>query len=158
MTPTDTFFDTVPPFVRDVLKYEAVEITLPSPEDFLKVKETLTRMGIMSRRNKTLYQSCHILHKSRNGVSRYWIIHFKSLFKLDGHVNQTEFTDEDRMRTNTIAKMLEEWGLVKVVPPVNATSGPFCEPGAIGVLSFKEKASWKLVEKYSVGTGRRKQD
>jgi len=120
-----------------------LEVKLAEEEDFLKVKETLTRMGVASKKDKILYQSCHILHKQ----GRYYVVHFKELFALDG--KSTNFTDEDRSRRNTIASLLEEWNLIKIMNkklledkiPLNQ----------VKILSFKEKDSWQLTSKYSVG-------
>lgn len=120
-----------------------VEVTLPSKDDFLKVAETLTRIGVASRKDKTLYQSVHILHK--RGL--YVIIHFKELFSLDG--KQSDFSDEDKGRRNTIAKLLSDWGLVKIV------EGQVLEPMAslnrIKILPFSEKKDWSLQAKYQIG-------
>src|ERR1700722_19359591 len=103
----------LPPHVAAVIR-ECVEVKLPSPDDFLKVKETLTRIGVASRKDKTLYQSCHILHKQ----GQYYIVHFKELFLLDGKAAQTQFDAGDRARRNVIANMLADWGLVTLVDPV----------------------------------------
>jgi hypothetical protein len=120
-----------------------VEVTLPTEDNFLKVKETLTRIGVASRKDKTLFQSVHILHK--RGL--YSIIHFKELFALDG--KPSDFSDEDKGRRNTIVKLLADWGLVKIV------DGQVLEPMAslnrIKILSFSEKNDWSLVAKYSIG-------
>ena len=121
-----------------------VEVTLPSDDAFLKVKETLTRIGISSRKTNTLYQSCHILHKQ----GKYYIVHFKELFMLDG--KPANFSDDDRGRRNTIAALLEEWGLVKIVDPakVEQEKLPLSQ---IKILPFKEKNEWTLVPKYNIG-------
>lgn len=121
-----------------------VEITLPNAETFLKVKETLTRIGIASRKDKKLYQSCHILHKQ----GKYYIVHFKELFMLDGKLNN--FDDEDKGRRNTIVNLLEEWGLVSVVNPEMAED-PIAEVSQIKILAHSEKGEWNLVAKYSIG-------
>jgi hypothetical protein len=121
-----------------------VEITLPNAETFLKVKETLTRIGIASRKDKKLYQSCHILHKQ----GRYYIVHFKELFMLDGKLNN--FDDEDKGRRNTIVNLLEEWGLVSVVNP-EMSEDPIAEVSQIKILAHSEKGEWELVAKYSIG-------
>lgn len=121
-----------------------VEITLPNAETFLKVKETLTRIGIASRKDKKLYQSCHILHKQ----GRYYIVHFKELFMLDGKLNN--FDDEDKGRRNTIVNLLEEWGLVSVVKP-EMVEDPIAEIAQIKILAHSEKSEWELVAKYSIG-------
>jgi hypothetical protein len=121
-----------------------VEITLPNAETFLKVKETLTRIGIASRKDKKLYQSCHILHKQ----GKYYIVHFKELFMLDGKPNN--FDDEDKGRRNTIVNLLEEWGLVSVVNP-EMSEDPIAEVSQIKILAHSEKGEWDLVAKYSIG-------
>jgi len=120
-----------------------VEIQIVNEDDFLKVRETLTRIGIASPKNKKLFQSCHILHKR----GKYYITHFKELFALDG--KQSNFSDEDRARRNTIAKLLEDWGLVKIVTPVDKDNMiPIYQ---LKVLSHKEKNNWELVPKYNIG-------
>lgn len=121
-----------------------VEITLPNAETFLKVKETLTRVGIASRKDKKLYQSCHILHKQ----GKYYIVHFKELFMLDGKLNN--FDEEDKGRRNTIVNLLEEWGLVSVVNP-DIVEDPIAEISQIKILAHSEKGEWELVAKYSIG-------
>lgn len=138
----------VPPHVAAVIR-ECVEVTLPTPDDFLKVKETLTRIGVASRKDKTLFQSCHILHKQ----GHYYIVHFKELFLLDGKAAQTVFEDADRARRNTIANLLAEWGLVKLVD-VKKSADPVLAPGQVTVLPFREKAEWHLVAKYEIGKKR----
>src|SRR6056300_1592283 len=120
-----------------------VEVTLPSDDSFLKVKETLTRIGVASRKDKKLYQSCHILHKQ----GKYYITHFKELFMLDGKVNN--FDDEDKARRNAIINLLEEWNLVKVVDP-SQIEDPVAPLSQIKVLPYKEKGEWDLVPKYSI--------
>jgi hypothetical protein len=126
---------------------ELVEVTLPSEESFLKIKETLTRIGIASKKDQKLFQSCHILHKQ----GKYYIVHFKELFKLDGKTN--DFSEEDKGRRNTIVALLAEWGLIT---PLNAEQ--IVEPTAplsqIKILPHKEKADWELVAKYSIGKKR----
>ena len=121
-----------------------VEVDLPSDESFLKVKETLTRIGIASRKDKKLFQSCHILHKQ----GKYYIVHFKELFMLDGKVSN--FADEDIARRNTIINLLEEWGLIKATNP-SITEEPIAPLSQIKVLPYKEKDQWTLVAKYSIG-------
>jgi hypothetical protein len=121
-----------------------VEVMIGEEEDFLKIKETLTRIGVASRKEKKLYQSCHILHKQ----GKYYIVHFKELFALDG--KPTNFSDEDIGRRNTIALLLEEWDLIKIVEK------ELCEKvktplSQIKILPFKEKADWELVAKYNIG-------
>jgi len=126
---------------------ELVEVTLPSEESFLKIKETLTRIGIASKKDQKLFQSCHILHKQ----GKYYIVHFKELFKLDGKTN--DFSEEDKGRRNTIVALLTEWGLIT---PLNAEQ--IVEPTAplsqIKILPHKEKNDWELVAKYSIGKKR----
>ena len=124
-----------------------VEVTLKEPEDFLKVRETLTRIGVASRKDKTIYQSCHILHKQ----GRYYIVHFKELFALDG--KPTNFSDEDRGRRNTITNLLTEWGLVGVVE-TNSTAEFIVPLSQIKIISHKEKEEWNLVAKYNIGRKR----
>ncbi len=121
-----------------------VEVTLPSQDSFLKVKETLTRIGVASKKDKVLYQSCHILHKQ----GRYYIVHFKELFILDGKTNT--LSDEDRARRNTIVNLLEEWGLVSTVKP-EVVQDPVSPLSQIKVLPYKERDEWSLVAKYSIG-------
>jgi len=120
-----------------------VEVQLGEPDDFLKVRETLTRIGVASRKEKKLYQSCHILHKQ----GRYYIVHFKELFALDGkHAN---LTSNDVQRRNRITQLLSDWGLIEVV---NAESiGDIAPLNQIKVLSFKEKDEWSLETKYNIG-------
>lgn len=122
---------------------DMLEITLNEPDDFLKVKETLTRIGIASRKDKKLYQSCHILHKQ----GRYFITHFKELFLLDGNKSTLEQTDIQRR--NTIATLLSDWGLLTIVNTDNANdTAPLRQ---IKVLPFKEKNEWELCPKYNIG-------
>lgn len=121
-----------------------VEVQLPSPDSFLKVKETLTRIGVASKKDKILYQSCHILHKQ----GKYYIVHFKELFILDGKAD--ELSDEDKGRRNTIINLLEEWGLVKIITPSD-TEDPVAPLSQVKVLPYKEKADWTLTAKYSIG-------
>ena len=121
-----------------------VEIKLKQPDDFLKVKDTLTRIGVASKKDKTLYQSCHILHKQ----SRYYIVHFKELFMLDG--KPSNFSDNDAARRNTIVNLLAEWDLVQIVDndKVNDNIVPINQ---LKIISFKEKDEWNLVAKYNIG-------
>ena len=121
-----------------------LEITLKEEDDFLKVRETLTRIGVASRKDKTLYQSCHILHKQ----GKFYIVHFKEMFALDG--KPTNFTDEDKGRRNTIATLLEDWGLLKIVDPA-AAKDPITSLNQIKILPHKEKNEWTLVQKYAIG-------
>ena len=121
-----------------------VEIRLKAPDDFLKVRETLTRIGVASRNEKKLFQSCHILHKQ----GRYYIVHFKELFLLDG--KHSDFSDNDMQRRNRITKLLEDWGLVEVVDPAMILEAS--SVSQIKILPHKEKAEWQLVPKYSIGS------
>ena len=121
-----------------------IEVKLNEGDDFLKVRETLTRIGVASRKDKTLYQSCHILHKQ----GRYFIVHFKELFALDG--KPSNFSDSDISRRNTIANLLAEWGLLKLVTP-NLSKEPIAPISQIKVLPFKEKDQWNLTAKYNIG-------
>jgi len=121
-----------------------IEVTLKEPDDFLKIKETLTRIGIASRKDKILYQSCHILHKQK----KYYIVHFKELFALDG--KPTDFSDTDEGRRNTIINLLAEWGLLTIVEP-KKTEEPITPLNQIKILSYKEKHDWNLVTKYNIG-------
>ena len=129
---------------HDIFNGKGVEIKIGEEDDFLKIKETLTRIGVASKKDKTLYQSCHILHKQ----GRYAIVHFKELFELDG--KSSNFSDEDRERRNAISKLLDDWGLVKIVDPKKAQ--PVATLNQIKILPFKEKREWNLVAKYSIGT------
>ena len=121
-----------------------VEVTLPDDKKFLMIKETLTRVGVASRKESKLYQSCHILHKQ----GRYYIVHFKELFMLDGKTN--DFSEEDMGRRNTIVKLLEEWGLIVPVNPAKIVE-PQAPLSQIKIISHKEKDQWELVPKYSIG-------
>ena len=120
-----------------------VEVQLNEPDDFLKVRETLTRIGVASRKEQKLYQSCHILHKQ----GRYFIVHFKELFALDGkHAN---LTSNDIQRRNRITQLLSDWGLIEVVK--SESIGDIAPLNQIKVLSFKEKDEWTLETKYNIG-------
>ena len=120
-----------------------LEVQLKEPDDFLKVRETLTRIGVASRKDKKLFQSCHILHKQ----GRYFIVHFKELFALDG--KEANLSDNDIERRNTIAQLLVDWGLIAIV---NATIAENKAPlSQIKVLAFKEKNEWDLQAKYNIG-------
>jgi len=121
-----------------------VEVRLKQDDDFLKVRETLTRIGVASRRDKTIYQSCHILHKQ----GKYYIVHFKELFALDG--KPSNFGDEDKGRRNTIANLIAEWGLVELVNPIKSEE-PIAPLSQIKVLPHREKNEWNLVAKYNIG-------
>lgn len=120
-----------------------LEIVLPEPDNFLKVRETLTRIGIASRKEKKLYQSCHILHKQ----GRYFIVHFKELFALDG--KQSDISLNDVERRNAIAQLLQDWGLLKINK--NLETDTTAVLSQIKVVSYKEKAEWELVPKYQIG-------
>lgn len=121
-----------------------VEVKLTNEDDFLKVRETLTRIGVASKKEKTLYQSCHILHKQ----GRYYIVHFKELFSLDG--KPSDFSDEDKGRRNAIANLIAEWGLVVLISP-DQTKAPLTPLSQIKILPYKEKGDWNLVAKYNIG-------
>lgn len=121
-----------------------VEVTLASDEDFLKVRETLTRIGVASKKEKKLYQSCHILHKQ----GQYYIVHFKELFGLDN--KPSNFSEEDIARRNTIANLMAEWGLVKLVDP-EKTKDPVAPMSQVKILPYKDKEGWELVTKYNIG-------
>ena len=123
---------------------DLVQINLRDNEDFLKIKETLTRIGIASSQDNTLYQSCHILHKQGN----YYVVHFKEMFLLDG--KNSDFSEDDRARRNTIANLLHDWELYDLVDE-DKTADPTVPIKDIRILSFKEKANWKLVAKYQIG-------
>lgn len=123
---------------------ELIEVRLPDPDNFLKVRETLSRIGVASKKDKTLYQSCHILHKQ----GKYYIIHFKQLFLLDG--KSSDFSEEDRARLHTIANLLKEWNLVELVDAEKSAS-PVIPLSHIKIIAYKEKADWNLVTKYSIG-------
>ena len=125
-------------------KEQMLEISLKQPDDFLKVRETLSRIGVASRKEKKLYQSCHILHKQ----GRYFIVHFKELFALDG--KQTNLSENDIARRNTIAKLLADWNLVEVL----GVPEPVAPLSQIKVLSYREKEDWTLETKYNIGKKR----
>ena len=127
----------------DLVK-DLVEITFPEKDDFLKIRETLSRIGVASRKEKELFQSCHILHKK----GKYYIVHFKELFKLDG--KQTNFDESDLGRRNTIIDLLRQWNLVKVLNPQQILD-PRAPLSQIKVIPYKEKSEWKLTQKYSIG-------
>ena len=122
---------------------DMLEVTLGEPDDFLKVRETLTRIGVASRKEKKLFQSCHILHKQ----GRYFITHFKELFLLDGKKSNLESSDLERR--NTIATLMSDWGLVTLVNPEQASAkAPLRQ---IKIVSFREKSEWELCQKYNIG-------
>ncbi len=120
---------------------QMLEVTLNEPDDFLKVRETLSRIGVASRREKKLYQSCHILHKQ----GKYYIVHFKELFALDG--KKTNLSENDIARRNTISNLLSDWGLIKIVGNIDDTA-PLSQ---IKILPYKEKNEWILETKYNIG-------
>ena len=123
---------------------QMLEVVLKEPDDFLKVRETLSRIGVASRKEKKLYQSCHILHKQ----GKYYIVHFKELFALDG--KQTNLSENDIARRNRIATLLCDWGLVDV----NGETDPIAPLSQIKIISFKEKDEWLLETKYNIGKKR----
>lgn len=124
---------------------DLVEVTLNENDDFLKVRETLTRIGVASKKEQTLFQSCHILHKR----GQYYIVHFKELFALDG--KPTDITENDLSRRNAIVKLLADWGLVTVVRKQQIENPPPIFLSQIKILSHKEKDDWQLVPKYNIG-------
>jgi hypothetical protein len=123
---------------------DMVEVTLRQPDDFLKVRETLTRIGVASRSENKLYQSCHILHKQ----GKYYIVHFKELFLLDG--KESNFSDNDMQRRNKIAKLLSEWGLLTVVDETKLEESSSISQ--IKIIPHREKNEWELIPKYSIGS------
>ena len=123
---------------------QMLEVVLKEPDDFLKIRETLSRIGVASRKERKLYQSCHILHKQ----GRYYIVHFKELFALDG--KETNLSENDIARRNTIANLLSDWGLVEV----KGDSTPTAPLSKIKIISFKEKDEWILETKYNIGKKR----
>lgn len=134
---SEDFFDI------DYPGYAPLEVNLKNPDDFLKVRETLSRIGVASRKEKILYQSCHILHKQ----GRYFIVHFKELFALDG--KDVDFSDNDLQRRNTVAHLLADWGLITILnPEIHQDKAPLNQ---IKVIAFKEKNEWELVQKYNIG-------
>ncbi len=132
--------------MTDIIKWsmeDMIEVRLKEDDDFLKVKETLTRIGIASRREKKLYQSCHILHKQ----GKYYIVHFKELFALDG--KPTNLSENDLERRNTVVNLLHEWDLVEIISPEKAQ--PTVSIRQMKILPFSEKSEWDLQAKYSIG-------
>ena len=123
---------------------QMLEVELKEPDDFLKIRETLSRIGVASRKEKKLYQSCHILHKQ----GKYYIVHFKELFALDG--KNTNLSENDIARRNTISKLLKDWGLVEI----QAELEPIAPLSQIKIISFKEKDEWALETKYNIGKKR----
>ena len=133
-------------FKIDLPGYAPLEVLLVQPDDFLKVRETLTRIGVASRKDKILFQSCHILHKQ----GKYYVVHFKELFALDG--KQTDLTENDLERRNTIAKLLSDWELVKIIDTAKFTDlAPLSQ---IKIIAFKDKGEWDLQTKYNIGNKR----
>lgn len=124
-----------------------IEVKLGNEDDFLKVRETLTRIGVASKKDQTLWQSCHILHKQ----GKYYIVHFKELFSLDG--KPTNISEDDLARRNTIANLMAEWGLVTLID-AEKSKEPVAPLSQIKVLAFKEKDQWDLVTKYNIGKKR----
>ncbi len=124
---------------------QLLEVGLDEPDDFLKVRETLSRIGVASRKERKLYQSCHILHKQ----GRYYVVHFKELFALDG--KQTNISVNDLSRRNTIANLLQDWGLVKIMSESPYEAAPLSQ---IKILTYKEKSEWLLETKYNIGKKR----
>jgi len=129
---------------EDIFRGLGVEVTLKSDDDFLKVRETLTRMGISSRKDKKLYQSCHILHKR----GRYAIMHFKELFEMDGL--ESNISDEDIGRRNAISNLLEEWELLDIIEEIEEDE-PIIDIRKIKIISHKDKDDWELIPKYHIG-------
>jgi hypothetical protein len=125
---------------------DLVEVTLTQPDDFLKVRETLTRIGVASKKDQTLFQSCHILHKQ----GKYYIVHFKELFALDG--KPTDLSENDLSRRNAIAILLEDWGLIKIVNEAQVQQPEPIFISQIKILSHKEKNDWQLIPKYNIGS------
>ena len=128
----------------DIFKGLGIEVSLNESEDFLKIKETLTRIGVSSRKEKKLYQSCHILHKR----GRYVILHFKELFELDGL--ESNISDEDVGRRNTIVNLLQDWGLLSIVD-VEDSKDPVVSLAKMKIIPHREKDDWDLVPKYHIG-------
>ena len=126
---------------------DMLEISFKENDDFLKIRETLTRIGVASRKDKTLYQSCHILHKR----GKYYLVHFKELFALDG--KESSITENDLARRNAIARLLEEWELLSILDE-EQSSTPLAPMSQIKVLPHKEKPEWNLVAKYNIGTAK----
>ena len=122
---------------------DMLEVTIKQPDDFLKIRETLTRIGVASRKDKILYQSCHILHKQ----GKYYIVHFKELFLLDGKKSNLE--ENDVARRNTIAQLMSDWGLISIA--TENTIEPLAPMRQIKIIPFKEKNEWELCPKYNIG-------
>ena len=129
--------------IKNWIPADMLEVTLKEPDDFLKIRETLTRIGVASRKDQKLFQSCHILHKQ----GRYFIVHFKELFLLDG--KPSNLIENDVQRRNTIATLLADWGLIDILHPENAKDlAPLRQ---IKVIPFKDKSQWELCPKYNIG-------
>ena len=126
---------------------DMLEISFKENDDFLKIRETLTRIGVASRKDKTLYQSCHILHKR----GKYYLVHFKELFALDG--KESSITENDLARRNSIARLLDEWDLLSILDE-EQSSTPLAPMSQIKVLPHKEKPEWNLVAKYNIGNAK----
>ena len=126
---------------------DMLEISFKENDDFLKIRETLTRIGVASRKDKTLYQSCHILHKR----GKYYLVHFKELFALDG--KESTITENDLARRNSIARLLDEWDLLSILDEEQSSS-PLAPMSQIKVLPHKEKTEWDLIAKYNIGTAK----
>ena len=129
---------------------DLIEVRLNEKDDFLKVRETLSRIGIASRKDKTLYQSCHILHKQ----GKYYIVHFKEMFLLDG--KRSDFSEEDKGRRNTIANLLHDWELLDLVDEEKSKS-PVAPISQVKIISHKEKPEWTLVTKYTIGKSKQRE-
>jgi hypothetical protein len=125
-----------------------IEVKIAEEEDFLKIKETLTRIGVASRKERKLYQSCHIFHKQ----GKYYIVHFKEMFLIDG--KPSNFSDEDKGRRNKIAHLLQEWGLLKIVEP-ERIEDPIASMNQIKIINHKEKNDWVLEAKYNMGRSKK---
>lgn len=130
-------------FKIDYPGYSPLEIKLNNADDFLKIRETLSRIGVASKKDKVLYQSCHILHKQ----GRYFIVHFKELFALDG--KEADFEDLDLQRRNMIAELLQQWKLLSILEPEKVVEK--CPISQVKILPYKEKDEWELVTKYNIG-------
>lgn len=131
---------------NDVFNGNGIRITLKEDQNFLKIKETLTRIGVASKKSNTLYQSCHILHKK----GEYAILHFKELFLMDGKVSETDIDENDFARRNTIVKLLSEWGLLDINDDVTVED-PVADLSQIKIIPHKEKSNWSLIAKYTIG-------
>jgi hypothetical protein len=123
---------------------DLIEVKIAEEEDFLKIKETLTRIGVASRKEKKLYQSCHIFHKQ----GKYYIVHFKEMFAIDG--KPSNFSEEDKGRRNKIIELIQDWGLLKVVE-ADSIKDPLASMSQIKIINHKEKSEWTLEAKYNMG-------